>query len=68
MNETATAPVSTDAVVVLTEPAARQIATMLAEDKENAGKPLRVYVEAPALEVAEALLAENLAFAAAQTR
>ena len=46
MNETATAPVSTDAVVVLTEPAARQIAAMLAEDKDNAGKPLRVYVEA----------------------
>ncbi|WP_441523947.1 phosphomannomutase [Bosea sp. TAB14] len=29
---------------------------------------LRVYVEAPTLEAAEALLAENLAFAAAQTR
>ncbi len=33
-------------VVTLTDSAARHIASMLAEDKENAGKPLRVYVEA----------------------
>ena len=33
-------------IVVLTESAARHIATMLSEDKENAGKHLRVYVEA----------------------
>ena len=48
MNDTATmpAPDATDAVVILTEPAARQITTMLAEDKENAGKTLRVFVEA----------------------
>ena len=48
MNDTATmpAPDATDAVVILTEPAACQITTMLAEDKENAGKTLRVFVEA----------------------
>lgn len=48
MNDTATmpAPVATDAVVILTEPAARQISTMLAEDKDSAGKNLRVFVEA----------------------
>jgi iron-sulfur cluster assembly accessory protein len=48
MTETATAtapaPV-TDAVVTLTESAARQIASMLAGDAENAGKNLRVFVE-----------------------
>ena len=33
-------------VVTLTDAAARHIASMLAEDKENSGKPLRVYVEA----------------------
>ena len=36
----------TDSGVTLTESAARQIAIMLAEDKENAGKCLRVFVEA----------------------
>jgi iron-sulfur cluster assembly protein len=48
MNDTVTmpAPVATDAVVILTEPAARQISTMLAEDKDSAGKNLRVFVEA----------------------
>lgn len=45
MTETATAPV-TDAVVNLTESAARQIASMLSGDPENAGKSLRVFVEA----------------------
>jgi iron-sulfur cluster assembly accessory protein len=45
MSETATAP-ATDAVVNLTEGAARQIASMLASDSENAGKRLRVFVEA----------------------
>jgi iron-sulfur cluster assembly accessory protein len=38
--------VTTEAVVTLTESAARQISTMLAEDAENAGKSLRVFVEA----------------------
>ena len=33
-------------VVTLTEPAARQISSMLADDSENAGKHLRVFVEA----------------------
>lgn len=46
MTETAPAPVASDAVVTVTEPAARQITSMLAEDKENAGKALRVFVEA----------------------
>lgn len=46
MNDTVTAPDATDAVVILTEPAARQITTMLAEDKENTGKNLRIFVEA----------------------
>lgn len=45
MTETAPAP-ATDSVVTLTESAARQISTMLAEDRENAGKRLRVFVEA----------------------
>lgn len=46
-NATATAPApATDAVVTLTESAARQISTMLAGDAENAGKNLRVFVEA----------------------
>lgn len=45
MNETVTAP-TMDSVVTLTESAARQIATMLSEDKEHAGKNLRVFVEA----------------------
>lgn len=44
--ESLSAPVATDAVVTLTESAARQIASMLAEDRENAGKRLRVFVEA----------------------
>jgi len=35
-----------DAVVTLTENAARQIASMQADDPENAGKLLRVFVEA----------------------
>jgi iron-sulfur cluster assembly protein/iron-sulfur cluster insertion protein len=35
-----------ESAVILTEPAARQIALMLAEDPENAGKHLRVFVEA----------------------
>jgi iron-sulfur cluster assembly accessory protein len=38
--------VVTEAVVTLTDSAAKQIATMLAEDKENAGKSLRLYIEA----------------------
>lgn len=38
-------PTTTGSVVTLTEAAARQISSMQAEDKENAGKPLRVYVE-----------------------
>jgi len=33
-------------VVTLTESAARHISTMLADDQENAGKQLRVFVEA----------------------
>lgn len=41
----AVATSTTESIVTLTEPAARQITSMLAEDKENAGKPLRVYVE-----------------------
>lgn len=46
-NATATAPApAADAVVTLTESAARQITTMLAGDAENAGKNLRVFVEA----------------------
>ena len=48
---TATAPETTntaptESVVTLTESAARQIAAMQAEDKENAGKALRVFIEA----------------------
>jgi iron-sulfur cluster assembly protein len=35
-----------DAVVTITESAAQQIAAMLASDGENAGKSLRVFVEA----------------------
>lgn len=35
-----------ESLVTLTEAAARQIASMLAEDSENAGKHLRVFVEA----------------------
>ena len=46
MSETAPEPVALDAVVTVTEPAARQITSMLAEDNENAGKALRVFVEA----------------------
>jgi len=41
-----TGPTSTDAVITLTESAARQITSMLADDLENAGKSLRVFVEA----------------------
>ncbi len=40
------AAVTTDSVVTLTESAARQISSMLADDSENAGKHLRVFVEA----------------------
>ena len=40
------APVATESVVTLTESAARQISAMIAEDPENAGKHLRVFVEA----------------------
>ncbi len=40
------APVATESVVILTESAARQISAMLAEDPENTGKHLRVFVEA----------------------
>lgn len=40
------APVATESVVTLTESAARQITAMIAEDPENAGKHLRVFVEA----------------------
>ena len=38
--------VESDGVVGLTESAAEQIRTMMANDKENAGKSLRVFVEA----------------------
>jgi iron-sulfur cluster assembly protein/iron-sulfur cluster insertion protein len=41
-----TAPAVSDSVITLTEAAARQITSMLAEDRENAGKTLRVFVEA----------------------
>lgn len=41
-----TTEVSTEPVITLTESAARQIASMQAEDKENAGKALRVFIEA----------------------
>jgi len=41
-----TAPAVADSVITLTEAAARQITSMLAEDRENAGKTLRVFVEA----------------------
>jgi iron-sulfur cluster assembly protein len=41
--ETATAQ---ESIVTLTESAARQIASMLSGDPENAGKSLRVFVEA----------------------
>lgn len=44
--ETINEPVVTESVVTLTEAAARQISTMLAEDPEGAGKHLRVFVEA----------------------
>ena len=45
----AVATSTTDSIVTLTESAARQISSMQAEDKENAGKPLRVYVESGGL-------------------
>lgn len=38
--------VATDAVVTLTEPAAREIRAMTERDPANAGKHLRVFVEA----------------------
>jgi len=41
-----TTEVATEPVITLTESAARQIASMQAEDKENAGKALRVFIEA----------------------
>ena len=37
---------STQSVVTLTESAARHISSMLSDDQENAGKQLRVFVEA----------------------
>ena len=37
---------SSDLVVTLTESAARQVAAMQTEDKDNSGKHLRVFVEA----------------------
>lgn len=40
------AVVAQDPIVILTESAARQIASMLVSDSENAGKCLRVFVEA----------------------
>ena len=40
------AVVAQDPIVILTESAARQIASMLISDSENAGKCLRVFVEA----------------------
>lgn len=40
------AGIATEPVITLTESAARQIATMQAEDRENAGKALRVFIEA----------------------
>ena len=44
--ETVVAPPSTaESIVVLTEPAARQIAAMIESDAANAGKGLRVFVE-----------------------
>ncbi len=41
-----TTEVATEPVITLTESAARQITSMQAEDKENAGKALRVFIEA----------------------
>jgi len=40
------APAVVGAPISLTEPAAREIASMRDSDPENRGKPLRVYVEA----------------------
>ena len=40
------APTVVDAPIMLTEPAAREIASMRDSDPENRGKALRVYVEA----------------------
>lgn len=39
------APVAVEPVVTLTDNAVRQISTMLSEEKDAAGKRLRVYVE-----------------------
>ena len=36
---------STESVIIVTESAAREIQSMLAREKENTGKALRVYVE-----------------------
>jgi iron-sulfur cluster assembly accessory protein len=45
--ETTSSPaLASDSVVLLTESAAREISSMVAADSENAGKHLRVYVEA----------------------
>jgi iron-sulfur cluster assembly accessory protein len=44
--DTATPRTSTPAVVTLTEPAVRHLTGMLADDPENAGKSLRIFVEA----------------------
>ena len=53
MSDTMTAPApetstcaASESVITLTESAARQIATMQSEDKENAGKALSVFIEA----------------------
>lgn len=44
--EVVSTPAATETVITLTEAAARQVAAMLSEDRENAGKHLRVFVEA----------------------
>lgn len=46
ITETPRTETSTQSVVTLTESAARHISSMLSDDQENAGKQLRVFVEA----------------------
>lgn len=46
ITETPRTETSTQSVVNLTESAARHISSMLSDDPENAGKQLRVFVEA----------------------
>ncbi len=46
ITETPRTETLTPSVVTLTESAARHISSMLSDDKENAGKQLRVFVEA----------------------